>query len=884
MALNPLDRLVRDMEDVKRQLAGRSQLNHSSLENTAIPVYDGEGTERLRIGAQDDGTHAVVYVQGPPPPRPTAPIVSVDGPVVRVRWDGGLMGGHIPEDFSRIDVHFALASEDIEDASVVRANLATAAGSEATLMATTTGTYRVGLVAMSQSRARSEMSETVEVEVQVVDLATAIETATQSANGKNTVVYSSRSPEPTDEGTVGDTWFVNELRPRNPEDPASGVVVAIIEQWQHTGDVWVQVEMAHEVIASVDLGRAQVGFLSGERIEAGTIDTPQLAFGAATGDILAVDALNFKSARGLDIVSSSFRAGDTVEITEENGFRQYGPDGALLVSFPTDGSRNRFGGEVEATQFTATGSMSIQGPGQIAAGGQLQIESGVTAPATSPSVSATYDQQQLPPLADGDRAAHGLTRAGGLWWRWVEHEDPDASDRGRLEGINDSMEVVVTAGTGDRLGRNGLTAIGSEVFMLGPKTGDNTTRWVTTYTTSGTFVREWQYVEYGSGTYQPGIGRDEAGNLLIAQCGGTGYYRHRVYNKATGAVTGQVDGPDRPRSDFSSIYVGAADFGATRIVVGKAFKKENERQFVVYTANAQEFIREQSWYTPGRTMALAGFCWADGRFHSLTGSSTLTAYEPFDTAVQGGDESGEWWMSHTWATGSAEAPASPATRFMWPTRAQVRVTIQAPPNGADRAHLYLAHGTTEPTRTGLHRVHTATTTTVLPPVPTSWQTAPTPPATNTFTDDTPGLIRSVRGGFEVRGDGSGHWGPLTFHPDGTMSSSSVPEWIPVTTFKPGFTPQTWGYIPAYRIWPDGKVEWRGVIQGTIDVTKPILEVPPEARPKQAVNGVAATNSNVNTVRVEFKSNANPNDLTVYPVGTTRTWISLEGLFYYREEE
>ena len=243
MALNPLDRLVRDVEDVKRQLAGRSQLNHSSLENTAIPVYDDEGQERLRIGAQDDGTHSIKYVQGPPPPRPTPPVVSVDGPVVRVRWDGELMGGHIPEDFARIDVHFALASEDIEDASVVRANLATAAGSEATLMATQTGTYRVGLVAMSQSRARSEMSETVEVEVQVVDLATAIETAAQSANGKNTVTYSSRSPESTDEGVEGDTWWVNEVRPRDPEDPASGVVIAIIEQWQHTGTVWVRVEI-----------------------------------------------------------------------------------------------------------------------------------------------------------------------------------------------------------------------------------------------------------------------------------------------------------------------------------------------------------------------------------------------------------------------------------------------------------------------------------------------------------------------------------------------------------------------------------------------------------------------------------------------------------------
>src|SRR5699024_3595269 len=106
-----LAKIVADHSRQIKGLSGGPQAAHTSIEGGSIDAYDNDGKMRLRIGAQDDGTHSVKYVQGPPPPRPTAPVVSVDGPVVRVRWDGMLVGGHIPEDFSRIDVHFALASD-----------------------------------------------------------------------------------------------------------------------------------------------------------------------------------------------------------------------------------------------------------------------------------------------------------------------------------------------------------------------------------------------------------------------------------------------------------------------------------------------------------------------------------------------------------------------------------------------------------------------------------------------------------------------------------------------------------------------------------------------------------------------------------------------------
>lgn len=771
MALNPLDPIVRDLAEVKRQLAGRSQLNHSSLENTAIPVYDGDGQERLRIGAQDDGTHAIVYVQGPPPPRPTPPVVSVDGPVVRVRWDGALMGGHIPEDFARIDVHFALATDDLEAPAAVRANLATAAGSEATLMATQTGTYRVGLVAMSQSRARSEMSETVEVEVQVVDLATAIETAAQSANGKNTVVYSERSPEPTDEGAEGDTWWVNEVRPRDPEDPAAGVVIAITEQWQHTGTVWVQVEMAHEVIASVDLGRAEVGFLHGERIEAGTIDTPQLAFGAATGDILAVDALNFKRAVGLDLASSSFRAGDAVKITEEYGIRQFGPDGALNVSLPSDGSPAEFRGDLSARTLTATGRMSIQGPGAIASGGVLELESGGVPPVRPPSVSSSLQTTKFPPVAD-DESVWGLAWADGHWWRAVDVSGMSEGDR--IEKITPTGELV-TSFPIVFFPRNGMTAIGDELFLLGigdtrGVDRDTSKRYVRVYGLDGTFKRQWEYEEYGTGTHQPGIGTNGA-DLVIAQTWATTSRAHtltwRRYNPTSGALRDETHTSYSLGADVVGINLTSADYGTQRVLVTTG---RGTGAVEMYTPTGTH-ISAGGWYANDH-QRVRGTAWANGRFHHLTENGDLiTMSTTIYPNGEPGPDTNDWWAALAWYDGTSETTIGPARRFTFMRRTDLRLSFGTPPEGAPAARVYLARKTTEPSRADFHLVGEVPTgagqATII--LPTGWAQAATPPAANSFPNSTPGIIRSTLGQFEVDGLGAGTWGPLTFHEDGSMT-------------------------------------------------------------------------------------------------------------------
>lgn len=339
--MSEIARILREQEKIRRELRGLSggrNLSFSAIENGAIADYDADGTLRTVIGRQHDGTHTIRHVDGPVPPQPTAPAVEVDGPVVRVAWDGQFAAGEqVPEDFSRVDVHVAASGRE-----TVAGNLTTREGSAVVLKAQQSGVHTVTLVARSLSGKSSPASEAVEVDVTVGSFSGAIEAVQQSANGKNQVTYATVPPTTEDAGTEGDTWWVNEARLRDPEDPESEEYVAITEQWRHDGTQWVAVELAHEVIASVDLGTATVGYLHGKRIVAGTIDTEQLRATAIDGMVITGATIQTSHEHPKTMMDP-----DGVHVTDEDGQdlvylgRQIGvrgPDGSTLAQISDDGT------------------------------------------------------------------------------------------------------------------------------------------------------------------------------------------------------------------------------------------------------------------------------------------------------------------------------------------------------------------------------------------------------------------------------------------------------------------------------------------------------------------------------------------------------------------
>ena len=227
---NELSKIVRDLTALRKQVHGlstTSQINHSSLDNSTIVAYDADGHERLRIGRQDDGTHAIKHVQGPPPPQPSAPTVTVDGVVITVEHDGTNVGeAPLPADYRRRIVYAGFAP-DMSDAVPV-ATIEPPAGGQAVFMSPGDGTVYVAVKNETFSAALSVQSQAVPVEVTMVSLEGELEIIKDSANGKNKNYYSPTAPE---SGSEGDVWFDTSI------DPETGQPKWGLNLWD--GSAWV---------------------------------------------------------------------------------------------------------------------------------------------------------------------------------------------------------------------------------------------------------------------------------------------------------------------------------------------------------------------------------------------------------------------------------------------------------------------------------------------------------------------------------------------------------------------------------------------------------------------------------------------------------------------
>ncbi|MFJ8314071.1 MULTISPECIES: hypothetical protein [unclassified Streptomyces] len=98
-------RLAR-LEQQLRTAIRAPKLANAALEESAIEVYDKDGSLRALVGQQPDGTHGVTAVNAPPPPAPSIPQAVPALGAVTVSWDGTFRSAQAgPLDFSRVEVH-----------------------------------------------------------------------------------------------------------------------------------------------------------------------------------------------------------------------------------------------------------------------------------------------------------------------------------------------------------------------------------------------------------------------------------------------------------------------------------------------------------------------------------------------------------------------------------------------------------------------------------------------------------------------------------------------------------------------------------------------------------------------------------------------------------
>src|SRR5699024_10024217 len=304
------------------------QLAHSSIDDGFLPVYDRDGNLTVTIGKQADGTWGAPPVRGPVPPQPAGVEAEGDAGVIRASWQGVFWAGAAkPMDFEAVEVlvdgnvHGAIHDPDGGSVTVpafagereVSFRTLSQAGrrSDATGHVTVTVQSKAS-VQLDEARGRideakadsaealirvGEAEATVEAvqgdldtletvtlpgavaELEAADsalwdardaLESDIDAVRTSANGKNTVHWSTSAPPNEYDGGVYDTWL------RMSSMGSGGRVVS---QWRWNGVVWVSTVVDNAVIANLDAGKITSGFIDAERFKAGSISASSIAVG-----------------------------------------------------------------------------------------------------------------------------------------------------------------------------------------------------------------------------------------------------------------------------------------------------------------------------------------------------------------------------------------------------------------------------------------------------------------------------------------------------------------------------------------------------------------------------------------------------------------------------
>ena len=521
--------------------------------------------------------------------------------------------------------------------------------------------------------------------------------------------------------------------------------------------------------------------ITADKIAANAITAGKIEAGAVTGEVLSADALNFKRAVGLELSAPLIKLGDAVEITEAHGIRQFGPDGALNVDLPSDGSPAALRGDFSARRLTAQ-HMQLSGDMAVAASAEVVLDPGVVAPAAAPQVSAHWPRVTLPPLTNQEKAV-GIARGEGHWWRLVTTSVPFAGGgRDRIEKI-DLNGALVSEFTISERGAVGLTYLNGELYVLVSNmtvpvgTIVVISNVVLVYGADGTYQRRWLAGGYLVGTsstaspHRPGIGNDGT-NVVIAQCNKDGSLNYWLRSPADGSLISSHDMGDNFKADVQGVFIGSADFGSQKLVVTKRTPAgSSNRQFPVFDLPGYGYNQSLSWYTPNRETPVA-LAWDGTHFWSMTSGGNLVRYSRRVANRVVGDDSGNWWLAASWRNSPAESLVGPAQRFTWPHRAELLVTVPDIPQGVTGVAFFAARQTSEPVRTDLHwvaEINEASRTVVIPSMSGTWSNDRAPVSVSSFTDQQPGEIRSALGNFQVNGLGEGTWGPLEFHADGTMT-------------------------------------------------------------------------------------------------------------------
>ena len=523
----------------------------------------------------------------------------------------------------------------------------------------------------------------------------------------------------------------------------------IIEQYRHDGTGWVKVELSHYVFSTVDLGKATVGELDGIRIMAKTI----------SGDLFTGDAFD-----GIVFRGNTFTTRDGNGEFSDRGLFFQKPDGTAIFRVPTDGTPISMSASDVQIERAQVDELELNF-GEVRTGGSLTLAAGVTPPASPPELNTGWQRVLSLPDPEERAETNGIDKWGDHWVRPVNVLGTREGDRIEIYDTDGTMTGSFPIGVDPR---HGLAVIGDTVYVPGRDHDVSEDRgFVFGYDlNTGERVSRWELTNFYGGSEWKLAVSSRDGELLIAGVNSVPNLHVFRYNPATGAQLGQL-GPVRWEGiRYTTDLQGVAWRGSDLYVMHRQATR-------VYTVSGGSLTRKPGssngtewagWQNP--SMDGYGLAWAGDRPYVVDGSGVIREGSTFasDLPVE---------ACFTWISGAYETTPSPVVTIGVPARESF--TVSLPSRDGLRKVLYW-----RPAGGGWRIKNLAPDVTAMTVSSVGQVSLGGPPSSNSFPNSTPSTLRSGADGFEVKGDGSGYWGPLTFNANGSMSGVAESGQVVVT--------------------------------------------------------------------------------------------------------
>jgi hypothetical protein len=748
--LGELDRRVRVLERARG-------LGHQTIVDAALPVVDQAGVVQQVIGKQTDGTFAVVNQNGAVPVAPKGLTVTAGVGGGQATWDGTLAGEDLsrgiymfaPSDFARVEFHISTEGPDFipdvvgSESSTLFAAVETTRGGTVVAYPLPPVQHFVKIVTRTLSGKFSAASPAASF--------TPLETTSGGTDNVAPVLPAGWAPvlAPLAVGALAASWdavpnadpvtysVYLDSAPVDGTNPATffkDTTQTSLALWQLPDGSAMNASTGYYIAVTVrDSDGPAIGYGAAGPVAVRVADQDLIAADYIYGGLL--EARQIKSGTidaALAIAQEIFTAttGRRIGLSSNDGLTAVDTNGDTVISLPTDMDLAiQLNAHITAKTMTAEGAVAFRAPdNEIAAGANVIMRQGTSAPVTPPTVSIGWNTQ---------RTAPDETDAGFMWSGYIDGEDLIAANGGwgygaiqRRSRTNGTfienvllcdpynfvpVSVVKLAGYyytlgfyGDRGAKLG-NAWSSKWYV---------TKWLSNGpNVNGTRISEWEYAATAD-TYQraPAMGTDGT-YLLLCRADRADGNKVKItkYNADSGTVPsggGTFTIDLGFAGDVGSIMLGTFDFGVTRYVITFRNASGGGDYIRVFTAaGTRDTTRE--WPT-ANTDSIALLAWdpTDQVFRHASKSDNI--YYTYDGDFWVGANTRTQKITHTWVdadtwvnptTGVAsevhETGQGPPATIAMKKRANFTVTtppipVDLDPNNHDdatRTNLYVGSGT-----------------------------------------------------------------------------------------------------------------------------------------------------------------------------------------------